>query len=129
MAVLNESKGYFTSVITSYSIHYTKLYDKALTHLINVTQHELDENITFLDQYKMVLDESSIVSKTDDKGIITYVNEAFCEISGYSRDELMGKNHNIVRHPDNSPEIFKDLWDTIRSGKVWKNTFKNFSKT
>jgi len=41
----------------------------------------------------------------------------------------MGKNHNIVRHPDNSPEIFKDLWDTIRSGKVWKNTFKNFSKT
>jgi len=102
---------------------------KALTHLINVTQHELDENITFLDQYKMVLDESSIVSKTDDKGIITYVNEAFCEISGYSRDELMGKNHNIVRHPDNSPEIFKDLWDTIRAGKVWKNTFKNFSKT
>lgn len=102
---------------------------KSLTHLINVTQHELDENITFLDQYKMVLDESSIVSKTDAKGIITYVNDAFCDISGYTREELMGKNHNIVRHPDNSPEIFKDLWSTIRAGKVWKNTFKNFSKT
>lgn len=102
---------------------------KSLTHLIDVTQHELDENIAFLDQYKMVLDESSIVSKTDEKGIITYVNDAFCQISGYTRDELMGKKHNIVRHPDNSPEIFKDLWSTIKLGKIWKKTFKNFSKT
>jgi len=101
---------------------------KSLTYLINVTQDELDDNIKFLDQYKMVLDESSIVSKTDAKGLITYVNDAFCEISGYTREELIGKNHNIVRHPDNSPEIFQDLWETIRSGKVWKNTFKNFSK-
>lgn len=101
---------------------------KSLTYLINVTQDELDDSIRFLDQYKMVLDESSIVSKTDSKGIITYVNDAFCEISGYTREELIGKNHNIVRHPDNSPDIFENLWTTIESGKVWKKTFKNFSK-
>ncbi len=101
---------------------------KSLTHLINVTQHELDENIAFLDQYKMVLDESSIVSKTDVNGIITYVNDAFCEISGYTREELIGKTHSIIRHPDNIPELYKDLWETIRSGRVWKNTFKNFAK-
>lgn len=126
---LSESSASDHSHINKNRHEYRHSMLKSLTHLINVTQHELDENIAFLDQYKMVLDESSIVSKTDEKGIITYVNDAFCDISGYSRDELMGKNHNIVRHPDNSPAIFKDLWETIRSGKVWKNTFKNFSKT
>ncbi|MDD5118330.1 MAG: EAL domain-containing protein [Sulfuricurvum sp.] len=101
---------------------------KSLTHLVNVTQHELDDNIKILDQYKMVLDESSIVSKTDANGLITYVNDTFCEVSGYSREELIGRNHNIVRHPDTPSEIFKDLWDTIMSGNIWKKTFKNLSK-
>ncbi len=101
---------------------------KSLTHLVNVTQSELDENIAFLDQYKMVLDESSIVSKTDARGFITYVNDAFCEISGYRREELIGQDHNIVRHPDTPPALFKNLWETIRSGKVWKETFKNMAK-
>ena len=101
---------------------------KSLTHLVNVTQHELDDNIKILDQYKMVLDESSIVSKTDASGVITYVNDTFCEVSGYSRDELIGKNHNVVRHPDTPSELFKDLWDTIKKGDIWKDTFKNLSK-
>jgi c-di-GMP phosphodiesterase len=101
---------------------------KSLTHLVNVTQHELDDNIRFLDQYKMVLDESSVVSKTDARGVITYVNDAFCEVSGFSREELIGKNHNMVRHPDTPAELFKDLWGTIQSGKIWKETFKNLSK-
>ncbi|HEX5330645.1 sensor domain-containing phosphodiesterase [Sulfuricurvum sp.] len=101
---------------------------KSLTHLVNVTQHELDDNIKMLDQYKMVLDESSIVSKTNKKGIITYVNDEFCKVSGFSREELIGKSHNIGRHPDNSKTLFKDLWKTIKAGKVWKNTFKNKTK-
>lgn len=85
-------------------------------------------DLKILDQYKTVLDESSIVSKTDINGIITYVNDAFCDISGYSRDELIGKSHNIIRHPDNTDEFFCDLWETIKSGKIWKNTFKNLAK-
>jgi len=101
---------------------------KSLTHLVNVTQMELDDNIKILDQYKMVLDESSIVSKTDSEGIITYVNDAFCKISGYTRAELIGQNHNIVRHPDTEKELFKDLWSTIKRGEIWKETFRNLSK-
>ncbi|MGD9969606.1 MAG: EAL domain-containing protein [Sulfuricurvum sp.] len=101
---------------------------KSLTHLVNETQKELDDNIRILDQYKMVLDESSIVSKTDSEGYITYVNDEFCRISGYTRDELMGQRHSIVLHPDNPQELFTDLWDTVSQGKIWKATFKNRSK-
>ncbi len=106
--------------------HHTML--KSLTHLVNVTQGELDETITFLDQYKMVLDESAIVSKSDAEGRITYVNDAFCTISGYSRSELLGNSHNIVRHPDTPQELFKGLWQTITAGRVWKETFRNRTK-
>lgn len=126
---LSESKTVHQSEVRQSAHEYRHSMLQSLTHLINVTQHELDDNIRFLDQYKMVLDESSIVSKTDAQGMITYVNDTFCETSGYTREELIGNNHNIVRHQDNSPEIFKDLWETIETGKVWKNTFKNISKT
>jgi PAS domain S-box-containing protein/diguanylate cyclase (GGDEF)-like protein len=91
-------------------------------------QSELEEKIKILEQYKMVLDESSIVSKTDKRGIITYANDAFCKISGFSRDELIGKAHNIGRHPDHPKQFFKELWKTIKSGNVWKGTFKNLTK-
>jgi len=73
-------------------------------------------------------DVSYLVSKTDLKGIITYVNDAFVEISGYSREELMGKNHNIVRHPDMPPQAFGDLWATVKSGFPWKGIVKNRCK-
>ena len=95
---------------------------------MNSSQNDLIKDLKILDQYKRALDESSIVSKTDPNGIITYANNAFCEISGYSREELLGQNHNIIRHPDNTHEFFKELWGTIKSGKIWKNTFKNLSK-
>jgi aerotaxis receptor len=69
-----------------------------------------------------------IVSKTDLKGIITYANDAFVEISGFSREELLGKNHNIVRHPDMPPQAFQDLWDTIKKGQPWRGIVKNRCK-
>jgi PAS domain S-box-containing protein len=78
-----------------------------------------------LQEYRDTVDRSSIVSKTDKKGIITYVNDKFCEISGYSYDELVGKPHNIVRHPDMSKEAFKELWETIQNGDVWEGNVKN----
>ncbi|MDD5158720.1 MAG: EAL domain-containing protein [Sulfuricurvum sp.] len=114
-----------TSVLKHHNRH-TML--KSLTNLVNETQSELDDSIKILDQYKMVLDESSIVSKTDVEGVITYVNDAFCKISGYTRDELIGQKHNIIRHPDNDAELFKNLWKTIKEGRIWKDTFKNLSK-
>ena len=69
-----------------------------------------------------------IVSKTDLKGIITYCNNTFVEISGYSRDELLSSSHNIVRHPDMPPEAFADLWKTIKSNKPWQGIVKNRRK-
>ena len=70
-----------------------------------------------------------LVSKTDTKGIITYANDAFVEISGYSREELIGKSHNIVRHPDMPPQAFKWLWDTLKSERPWRGMVKNLCKS
>ncbi|HCA26042.1 MAG TPA: hypothetical protein DEP05_00005 [Betaproteobacteria bacterium] len=69
-----------------------------------------------------------LVSKTDLKGVITYVNDAFVEISGYSRAELIGKSHNTVRHPDMPPQAFEDLWRTAKQGSPWRGLVKNRCK-
>ena len=69
-----------------------------------------------------------LISKTDTKGIITYVNDAFETISGYSREELIGTSHNIVRHPDMPAQAFKWLWDTLKSEHPWRGMVKNRCK-
>ncbi len=69
-----------------------------------------------------------LLSETDSQGIITYVNRRFCQVSGYDREELLGKNHNIVRHPDMPLEIFRELWETIREGRSWEGLIKNLRK-
>ena len=81
-----------------------------------------------LKQYQDAIDASNIVSKTDINGIITFVNDEFCKISGYSRQELIGSPHNIVRHPDVKKSVFKKLWETILAKKVYKGIVKNLSK-
>ncbi len=73
-------------------------------------------------------EDGLIVSSTDLKGIITYANRRFCKISGYTKDELVGKNHNIVRHPDMPKKIFKEMWDTIKQGKEWNGIIKNLRR-
>jgi len=70
-------------------------------------------------------DDDLLISKTDAKGIITYCNEVFMRIAGFEEHELLGKNHNMVRHPDMPPEAFQDLWDTVREGKEWHGLVKN----
>lgn len=69
-----------------------------------------------------------IVSRTDLKGSITYANDTFVDISGFTRDELVGKNHNIVRHPEMPPQAFAWLWDTVKLGRPWRGTVKNRAK-
>ena len=81
-----------------------------------------------LKQYKEAIENTNIISKTDTKGIITFVNDEFCEICGYSRDELIGVKHNIVRHPDVPSSNFKLLWETINSKNIYKDTVKNLAK-
>jgi methyl-accepting chemotaxis protein/aerotaxis receptor len=69
------------------------------------------------------------VTKTDTKGIITYTNDSFAEIAGFSREELIGKNHNLVRHPDMPEWAFKSLWDTVKAGHPWRGIVKNRAKS
>ena len=77
---------------------------------------------------RQVQDGAFIVSTTDPKGLITYVNDEFIRLSGFSREELMGQPHNLVRHPDMPAGAFKDLWDTVQAGKPWHGMVKNRCK-
>ncbi|MCX7998146.1 MAG: methyl-accepting chemotaxis protein [Leptospiraceae bacterium] len=81
-----------------------------------------------LDREYFFDDSKVIISKTDLKGRITFVSPDFAEISGYAKEELLGKPHNIVRHPDMPKWAFKDLWDTIQRGKPWQGIVKNLRK-
>lgn len=91
-------------------------------------KNEVCEKALLLDQYKEAIDLTQIVSKTDINGMITYVNHAFCEVSGYSEEELLGQPQNIVRHPDNPPELFRELWSTIQNKQIWHGELKNRAK-
>ncbi|MCJ7766644.1 MAG: EAL domain-containing protein, partial [Thiovulaceae bacterium] len=89
---------------------------------------KLVAQIQLLDEYKKAVDHSMIVSISDTDGRITYVNSAFVQVSGYSVDELIGQSHNIIRHPDNPPELFKVLWETILRKQPWQGVIKNRAK-
>ena len=73
-------------------------------------------------------DGKLIVSRTDTQGVITHVNQAFVDMSGYDRDELIGEHHCILRHPDMPAAAFKDLWDTVGRGDKWQGYVKNLRK-
>ncbi len=77
---------------------------------------------------KTFAEDEIIVSKTDTKGIITYGNELFIKMSGYTEEELLGANHNIIRHPDMPRIVFKLLWDTVQAKKEIFAYVKNMSK-
>ncbi|HEY9749420.1 MAG TPA: PAS domain S-box protein [Allocoleopsis sp.] len=95
---------------------------------VNFTGAQLETLITELRNQQKALDASAIVSVTDRKGLITYTNHKFSEISGYSREELLGQNHRIVNSGTHSKEFFAALWATIANGKVWRGEIKNKRK-
>lgn len=103
-----------------------KTLEKAALRVMNARR--LKESEKLLTQYKEAVDKSEIVSKTDKYGIITYVNEAFCKISGFTPDEAIGKSHNIVRHQDTKAELFEELWSTILAKKEWHGLIENRAK-
>ncbi len=101
---------------------------KYLKKELNQTKYNLKNAIKLTSQYEMAINESSILTKSNLKGKITFVNEKFCDISGYSQEELIGKPHNIIRHPDTPSSVFKELWGTIKEGKCWQGIIKNRKK-
>ncbi|MBN3081004.1 MULTISPECIES: PAS domain-containing protein [Pectobacterium] len=83
-----------------------------------------------LDSTKLLaaLDNVMVISTTDLQGTITYVNDLFCKLTGYSREELLGQPHSIVRHPSVPKAIYKDMWDTIKAGNIWTGIIPNVGK-
>ncbi len=91
-------------------------------------EHSLLKTLKELQFRQFAMDQAAILAVTDPHGIITYVNDKFCELSGYSEAELIGKTHRIVNSGYHPPEFFRDMWATIRSGKVWRGEVKNRAK-
>ncbi|DAB30743.1 MAG TPA: hypothetical protein CFH84_02415 [Sulfurimonas sp. UBA12504] len=100
-------------------------YEKQLKQEIQDTTNILQENLSILQSYQKAMDTNSIITLSNVKGIITYANDNFCNLSLYTRDEVLGKPHSIVRHQDTKPELFKELWKTILAKQVWRGEIKN----
>jgi len=86
-----------------------------------LNSHVIDEEVTFGHN-------EELVSVTDERGVITYANQAFCRVAGFSYEELVGKNHNLVRHPDMPKQAFEDLWQKLKQQKSWRGAVKNRCK-
>ena len=113
----------------------TSKTDSALFNLIEYVTTELKEQERNfkaskfkLDEFLKALDSVVIISRTDTLGNISYVNERFEEVSGYTKEELIGKSHNIVRDPDVPDEVFAELWNEIKKGNIWQGEFVNRAK-
>ena len=100
----------------------------SLANDLNTSLENKNETEKKLQDYIDIINENVITSSTDKDGIILEVSEAFCEISGYSKQELIGKPHNIVRHPDTPDEFYKEIWEKLLSGDIWKGEIRNKNK-
>ncbi len=89
---------------------------------------ELSHALTNVEFHKFAIDQHAIVSIADVQGNITYVNDRFCDISGFSRDELIDKNHRLVKSDEHPPEFYRNMWRTISAGDVWHGEIKNAKK-
>lgn len=102
------------------------LKDELKAKILNIFSNK--KQIEEINSFNKIFDENIISSSTDTKGIIKSVSNAFCEISGYSKNELIGQNHSIVKDPEMPKSIYKELWTTIQKGKIWKGEIRNLRK-
>lgn len=113
-------------IIVSMSIALMPDNKRLLITVKDITELKIKEKK--ITDYVKLIDKNIIASSTDLSGKITYVSEAFCEISGFSKEELIGKSHSVVKHPDMNEDIYKDLWKTLSQNKTWKGELKNIKK-
>ncbi|WP_373073198.1 diguanylate cyclase domain-containing protein [Sulfurimonas sp.] len=116
--------------LLAYIIAFYFLYKeyKDEIEIVEKTNVELEIANDKIVEYLDIVDKNVITSTTDTKGVIIKASQAFCDISGYSKDELIGKHHNIVRHPDMPKELYKELWSYIKNGKQWSGEILNRRK-
>src|ERR1043165_4472071 len=107
---------------------YSKMTAPELLDVIDELERGVAADARILAEYKAALDEHSIVAITDAQGRITYVNDKFCEISKFPREELLGQDHRVINSGHHSKAFFRDLWSTIGRGKTWKGEISNRAK-
>ncbi len=106
---------------------HTRCFTSDITERKQLEQ-QLRQSVEYLSNLKFALDRSAIVAITDRQGFITEVNDQFCQLSQYSRQELLGQDHRLINSGYHAPSFFKNLWSTIARGKVWKGEIKNRAK-
>jgi len=117
--ILKDNKYFIYTINAKKSVK----YKRTIITMMDIT--ELEKSTHLLEQYKKAVDAGTIVSKTDPKGVITYVNDKFVNISGYTREDLINANHNVVNSPNMDKAVFKDMWKTIKSKKIWFGNIEN----
>nr|WP_321268342.1 EAL domain-containing protein [uncultured Sulfurimonas sp.] len=118
-------------IVLMIAIYLIKFFSDLQTKLedeLDERTNELKNSISFLESYKEAIDSNLIVSKSDLDGNITYVNDNFCTIAGYSREEVLTKNHNILKDKNFSKQVYKKLWTTISAKKTWQGRIRNVKK-
>ena len=111
-----------------YDITELEQYKEFLQVNLDSKSMDLAQKVHMIEEYEKAINVSATFSRTDKRGRIVHVNDNFCKVNGYSKDELIGKSHNILRHPDMPKATFKNLWETIKAKKIWKGIIKNRTK-
>ncbi len=105
---------------------------KSILHFYTDTvyqkEQEINKNVKLLSEYKKALDNSALISKTDTDGVITYVNDKFIKLCGFSKEELIGKKHNVMKHNDMGSNYYKNLWEELKRKDIFRGTIKNRKK-
>ncbi len=122
-----DSQEFFNEINYIFDANFSSVLDQ-YTQSIFEKEQELAKNVKVLNEYKKAIDASAIVSKTDLDGIVTYANDNLCKLCGYTKGELIGKPHNILRHEDMGKAFYDDLWNTLKDKKVFRGTIKNRKK-
>lgn len=127
-AIFDENNNLVEYMLIYSDITEEEVIKKSIKRDLKEAKQNLKDAMKLSMQYEMAINESNILSKTNTKGKITFVNDKFCDISGYTKEELIGKNHNLVRHPDMDKNVFTELWKTISNGDSWSGIIKNRKK-
>jgi two-component system CheB/CheR fusion protein len=114
--------------LTAGAVVLHRMTDRRLARETATAKRDTGDSVRRLEEIRQALDQAAIVAATDQRGIITYVNEKFCEISKYSRDELLGQDHRIINSGYHPKEYIRELWRTIAQGEVWRGELRNRAK-